>query len=203
MSGDQYHISIRQLYETENKLRISRELKLISHTSGSFDIDLFDNSDQDENSVEIIDDFFQGIEVSNSDIDKVAYSLPVITYLAGYCSHSAHKNVKCYECRKKLLTDKEMDVDNFKLIKSCGRGGMPETKPEVSPSVDQDSQLSRTAFKAPVFCENDPELWFFQVESQLVIASISSDSTKFHAVVAALNSNVLPCVRDILKILED
>ncbi|GBM48822.1 hypothetical protein AVEN_18756-1, partial [Araneus ventricosus] len=124
MSGDQYHISIRQLYETENKLRISRELKLISHTSGSFDIDLFDNCDQDENSVEIIDDFFQDIEVSNSDIDKVADSLPVITYLAGYCSHSAHKNVKCYKCRKKLLTDKEMDVDNFKLIKSCDRGGL-------------------------------------------------------------------------------
>ncbi|GBN49549.1 hypothetical protein AVEN_64732-1 [Araneus ventricosus] len=124
MSGDQYHISIRQLYETENKLRISRELKLISHTSGSFDIDLFDNSDQDENSVEIIDDFFQDIEISNSDIDKVADSLPVIAYLAGYCSHSAHKNVKCYKCRKKLLTDKEMDVDNFKLIKSCDRGGL-------------------------------------------------------------------------------
>ncbi|GBN71323.1 hypothetical protein AVEN_111271-2-1, partial [Araneus ventricosus] len=124
MSGDQYHISIRQLYETENKLLISRELKLISHTSGSFDIDLFDNSDQDENSVEIIDDFFQDIELSNSDIDKVADSLPVITYLAGYCSHSANKNVKCYKCRKKLLSDKEMDVDNFKLIKSCDRGGL-------------------------------------------------------------------------------
>ncbi|GBM04023.1 hypothetical protein AVEN_99212-1 [Araneus ventricosus] len=33
-----WDISIRQLSETENKLRISRELKLISHTFGSFDI---------------------------------------------------------------------------------------------------------------------------------------------------------------------
>ncbi|GBM98751.1 hypothetical protein AVEN_108077-1 [Araneus ventricosus] len=108
MSGDQYHISIRQLYETENKLRICKELKLISHTSGSFDIDLFDNSDQDENSVEIIDDFFQDIEVSYSDINKVADSLPFITYFAGYCSHSAHKYVKCYKCRKKLPIKKWM-----------------------------------------------------------------------------------------------
>ncbi|GBN46055.1 hypothetical protein AVEN_275542-1 [Araneus ventricosus] len=76
---------------------------------------------------------------------------------------------------------------------------MPETKPEVSPSVKQDSQLSRIAFKAPVFWENDPELCFFQVESQFVIASISNDYTKFHAVDAGLNSNVLSCVRDILK----
>ncbi|GBM86732.1 hypothetical protein AVEN_57563-1 [Araneus ventricosus] len=96
MSGDQYDISIRQLHKTENKLRINKELKLISYTFGSFDLDLFDNYDQDENSVEIIDDFFQDIEVSNLDTDKVAVYLPVITYLAGYCSHSAHKNVKSY-----------------------------------------------------------------------------------------------------------
>ncbi|GBM97988.1 hypothetical protein AVEN_44624-1 [Araneus ventricosus] len=76
---------------------------------------------------------------------------------------------------------------------------MPETKLEVSPSVEQDSQLSRIALKAPVFWEHDPELWFFQVESQFVIAGISNDSTKFHAVVAVLNSNVLSCVRDIVR----
>ncbi|GBM11577.1 hypothetical protein AVEN_130655-1 [Araneus ventricosus] len=65
--------------------------------------------------------------------------------------------------------------------------------------VQQDSQLSRIAFKAPVFWEDDPELWFFRVESQFVIAGISNDSTKFHAVVAALNSNILSCVRDIVR----
>ncbi|GBM55880.1 hypothetical protein AVEN_2576-1 [Araneus ventricosus] len=77
---------------------------------------------------------------------------------------------------------------------------MPETKPDVSPGVDQDSQLSRIAFNTPVYLENHPELWFFQVDSQFVIAGISNDSTKFHAVVVALNSNVLSCVRDIVKI---
>ncbi|GBL77730.1 hypothetical protein AVEN_152946-1 [Araneus ventricosus] len=76
---------------------------------------------------------------------------------------------------------------------------MPEIKLEVSPGVEQDSQLSRIAFKAPVFWEHDAELWFFQVESQFAIAGISNDSTKFHAVVAALNSNVLSCVRDIVR----
>ncbi|GBN17217.1 hypothetical protein AVEN_87596-1 [Araneus ventricosus] len=61
ISGDQYDISIRQLHETENKLRINKELTLISYTSGSFDLDLFDNSDQDENSVEI-DDFLRTLK---------------------------------------------------------------------------------------------------------------------------------------------
>ncbi|CAL1272772.1 unnamed protein product [Larinioides sclopetarius] len=31
MAGDQYHISIRQIYETESKLRLCHELKLASH----------------------------------------------------------------------------------------------------------------------------------------------------------------------------
>ncbi|GFX38938.1 transposon Ty3-I Gag-Pol polyprotein [Trichonephila clavipes] len=66
-------------------------------------------------------------------------------------------------------------------------------------SVDQESQLSRISFKAPAFWENDPELWFFQVESQFLLAGISNDSTKFHAVIAALNSNILSCVRDLVK----
>ncbi|GBO35472.1 hypothetical protein AVEN_191956-1 [Araneus ventricosus] len=76
---------------------------------------------------------------------------------------------------------------------------MSETKPEVSHGVEQDSQISRIAFKAPVFWKDDPELWFFQEESQFVTAGISNDSTKFHEVVAALNSNVLSCVRNIVR----
>ncbi|GFW42131.1 transposon Ty3-I Gag-Pol polyprotein [Trichonephila clavipes] len=75
---------------------------------------------------------------------------------------------------------------------------MNDSKTEIPLSVDQESQLSRIAFKAPAFWENDPELWFFQVESQFLLAGISNDSTKFHAVIAALNSNILSCVRDLL-----
>lgn len=74
---------------------------------------------------------------------------------------------------------------------------LPETK--ASASDLQSLELSRIAFKAPAFWEVDPELWFCQVESQFVMSSITVDSTKFHAVVAALNSEVLTCVRDIIR----
>ncbi|GFU66944.1 transposon Ty3-I Gag-Pol polyprotein [Trichonephila clavipes] len=76
---------------------------------------------------------------------------------------------------------------------------MKDSKTEIPLSVDQESQLSRIAFKAPAFWENDPELWFFQVESQFLLAGISNDSTKFHAVIAAFNSNILSCVRNLVK----
>lgn len=58
--------------------------------------------------------------------------------------------------------------------------------------------ICRVAFKAPIFWESDPALWFAQIESQFMIAGLSSDTTKFHAVVAALEPKVLNCVRDIV-----
>lgn len=67
-----------------------------------------------------------------------------------------------------------------------------EVKPEASADV------CRVAFKAPTFWESDPALWFSQVESQFVMAGITVDITKFHAVVAALDSKVLHCVRDMI-----
>ncbi|GFY31727.1 uncharacterized protein TNCV_4200361 [Trichonephila clavipes] len=76
---------------------------------------------------------------------------------------------------------------------------MNDSKTEILLSVDQESQLSRIAFKVPAFWENDPGLWFFQVESQFLLAGISNDSKKFHTVIAALNSNILSCVRDLVK----
>lgn len=66
-------------------------------------------------------------------------------------------------------------------------------------SMATTGELSRVAFKAPIFWENDPELWFFQVESQFHISDIKTDSTKFHAVIAALNPSVLSCVRDLVR----
>lgn len=67
-----------------------------------------------------------------------------------------------------------------------------EIKSDLIPGV------CRLAFKAPVFWNDDPALWFAHVESQFVVAGISVDSTKFHAVVAALDCKVLKCVRDII-----
>lgn len=63
---------------------------------------------------------------------------------------------------------------------------------------DEGARLCRVAFKAPMFWESDPELWFHQVESQFIVSGISSDSTKFHAVVAALDTKVLKCVREVI-----
>lgn len=60
-------------------------------------------------------------------------------------------------------------------------------------------QMARVGFKAPPFWEDDPELWFFQVESQFVVSGITDDKTKFHKIVSVLDTRILASVRDIVQ----
>ncbi|GBN90508.1 hypothetical protein AVEN_67663-1 [Araneus ventricosus] len=125
MAGDQYHISVRQIYETESKLRLCHELKLASHKKGSITVDIFDNSEKNDEEKQPIDLIFCDIMVEESDIEKIADTLPIVTYLAGYCSHAALKKTKCSYCLQKLITDKEsISHDNYKLIDVKDRGGL-------------------------------------------------------------------------------
>lgn len=60
------------------------------------------------------------------------------------------------------------------------------------------SELSAVAIKVPTFWNDKPELWFAQLESQFTLAKITVDSTKFHYVVASLNSEDLSCISDLI-----
>lgn len=64
---------------------------------------------------------------------------------------------------------------------------------------DRETEISRVAFRAPEFWENDPELWFSQLESQFIISGITAQNTKFHAVICALNAKTLSSARDLVK----
>ncbi|KAF8785671.1 hypothetical protein HNY73_011186 [Argiope bruennichi] len=70
-----YHISVRQIYETESKLRLSHELKLASRNKGVITVNIFDDNDEsNDNRKEPIDLIFCDEE---SDIDKVEDTLPI------------------------------------------------------------------------------------------------------------------------------
>ena len=59
-------------------------------------------------------------------------------------------------------------------------------------------QTSAVAMRAPPFWSDDPAMWFAQLESQFVMANISRDSVKFHAVTSALEQRYAVVVRDII-----
>lgn len=60
-------------------------------------------------------------------------------------------------------------------------------------------ELARVAFRAPPFWRANAELWFYQLESQFITAGISSDETKFHSVVAAVDTEILTYVSDLVR----
>lgn len=61
------------------------------------------------------------------------------------------------------------------------------------------TEISRVAFRAPQIWKSDITLWFFQVESSFKTAGIKDDETKFHCVIAALDTEILSYVRDIVQ----
>lgn len=63
------------------------------------------------------------------------------------------------------------------------------------------AEISRVAVKIPPFWKPNVNLWFMQVESQFVTASITSEETKFHYVLGAIESDVLNQVSDFLTTL--
>ncbi|GBM47321.1 hypothetical protein AVEN_7769-1 [Araneus ventricosus] len=73
-----------------------------------------------------------------------------------------------------------------------------EASTEVKQEVILASQISRVSIKAQQFWNNNPKLWFAQFEDQFEIAGITRDETKFHHVVAAIESNALDFVQDIV-----
>ena len=75
--------------------------------------------------------------------------------------------------------------------------GPASHQPEVHQPVPT-VQVSRVAVKVPPFWKTNPKLWFRQLDSQFFNAGITSDVTKYHTLVGAIESDVLACVSDII-----
>ncbi|XP_055950848.1 uncharacterized protein LOC129984925 [Argiope bruennichi] len=70
----------------------------------------------------------------------------------------------------------------------------------TNPSTNDDSSpvVARVSFKAPPFWKQNPKLYFAQIESQFAIAGITKDETKYHHVVAAIETDVIAQFSDII-----
>ncbi|GFW19621.1 transposable element P transposase [Trichonephila clavipes] len=95
LSGSQYLISIRKLYEVEAKLRMQNflPLTLVSNTYGQLnlkDIHLEDSCNENPLESSVLHSF--NITLSEKDFHDTQPYLPVLTYLAGVCARAALKN---------------------------------------------------------------------------------------------------------------
>ncbi|GBN16797.1 hypothetical protein AVEN_6293-1 [Araneus ventricosus] len=60
------------------------------------------------------------------------------------------------------------------------------------------SEVSRIAVKVPPFWRENPAIWFSRLESQFITSGIVQDSTKYHIVVASVETEILSQVSDII-----
>ena len=65
------------------------------------------------------------IAITDEDISCFRGSIPVISYIAGYCCYSINKKLKCDECKLRLVSN-DGDLNNFgnSLIKGINRGSL-------------------------------------------------------------------------------
>lgn len=60
------------------------------------------------------------------------------------------------------------------------------------------SQIARVAVKIPPLWKNNIHIWFVQVEANFEIAKITEDITKYHTVLAAIDSESLSAISDLI-----
>lgn len=60
-------------------------------------------------------------------------------------------------------------------------------------------EVSRIGIKPPTFCQDQPDLFFIQMESQFAVAGITVDQTKYHHVISSLEAKYLLHVSDIVR----
>lgn len=68
--------------------------------------------------------------------------------------------------------------------------------PATTPAVPT---VHAVSLKLPTFWPDEPDIWFAQAESQFSIRGITTDTTKFHYVVAALDGQTARRVGDLLR----
>lgn len=95
LAGCNHNISVSQLYECENKIRLESCLKLSVMFN---DTDIIEHERCMYKECADID-----IVISEADLNDTTKHLPTITYLGGYCCYTVLKKLSCQICRNNLV----------------------------------------------------------------------------------------------------
>ena len=131
MSGGNYHVSVRQIFETESKLRAQAYLSLVlkSQKVGNIKITKSDVFYSDTDISEVSNAKYPSelnVVVDDDDIQELTEDVwPILHYIGGYCAYSVIKKTKCDYC-KIFVTggDEELEDDRNHLTTISSRGGL-------------------------------------------------------------------------------
>ncbi|XP_046806629.1 uncharacterized protein LOC124419853 [Lucilia cuprina] len=90
-----------------------------------------------------------------------------------------------------------MPVDNE--VEGAAAAATTDSIRHVAGNADGDAaQIARVSIRIPPFWHAKPALWIAQIESLFAASGITNDKTKYHTVVAAIESSVLSQISDIV-----
>ena len=90
------------------------------------------------------------------------------------------------------LSDSLSMQDNSDQV-DPGQAEIPGILERLADHVD-----SNRVPKIPKFFREDPQCWFFQVEASFAHARIVTEATKAHSIIANLDTDIIPHIRDII-----
>lgn len=104
MSGDNYHISVVQVLESERKLKMISLLKLTSAFKGTFQLnnllpDFNHETFTNKNNVIEIDEVFLDALILTTDKRIRENDCKVLIYIGGYIGRVLNKKLNCENCR--------------------------------------------------------------------------------------------------------
>ena len=126
LAGCNYNISIRQIFECKQKIRLMSILK-IPINNREIEIKHFEEiSTEDENMENAENKCVQSIEIDEGDIQNCDEVIPVIAYIAGYCCYKINNKLQCSECKDILCINNECGIVNDKLdyVTGISRGSL-------------------------------------------------------------------------------
>ena len=129
MSGGNFSVSVEQVLESENKLKIVNLLSLKSSQSKVLHIvDMNTSTVEDEESSVTSLDIFDGIHDDVTDQELSHTDEKVLIYIAGYVGHTMQKKCTCSLCIAKLCSKNVLDVEiseeNCQYTQQLNRGGL-------------------------------------------------------------------------------
>ena len=102
MSGGNYFISVKQIIESEKKIKLA---SLLQHSGIAIDSLTLEEVDDDETTsafeIDLPDDACESVSLSDSE-------LQVIFYVSGFCGYRVKKNIKCPDCLSMFVSDTTM-----------------------------------------------------------------------------------------------
>ena len=119
MSGGKFSVSLREVLNSENFLKIS---SFVKENINFWEEDIFINNDFEETAMKIEKEM-SPIMTQISEIELSEDSEQVTVYIPRYVVRKIKKHLKCHVCNNKIISN-DNDVENDEYLKTLSWGGL-------------------------------------------------------------------------------